>query len=82
MLTYRIYPLLLLLPLVPSHVVWMNPPARQNIGALRPQCRLPINTDATNVFCGGISVQHNAVNRGRCGICGDEYSAAVKPHQA
>ena len=82
MLTYRIYPFLLLLPLVPSHVVWMNPPARQNIGALRPQCRLPINTDATNVFCGGISVQHNAVNRGRCGICGDEYSAAVKPHQA
>jgi Lytic polysaccharide mono-oxygenase, cellulose-degrading len=74
--------LIFLLPEVATHVVWMNPPARQNIGALRPQCKLPINTDATNVFCGGFAVQHNAVNRGRCGICGDEFSAASKPHEA
>lgn len=72
----------LLAPLVTSHVVWLNPPARQNIGALRPQCRLPVNYDATSVYCGGFGVQYNAVNRGRCGICGDEYSAAVNPHEA
>ena len=32
---------LLLAEMASPHVIWMNPPARQNIGILRPQCNLP-----------------------------------------
>jgi hypothetical protein len=72
---------LLLVDLAHLHVIWMSPPARQNIGHLRPQCRLPVDYDRSSTYCGGFAVQHNAANRGRCAICGDEFSAAVKPHQ-
>ena len=68
--------------LVECHVIWLSPPARQNIGQTRPECRLPVDYDESSTYCGGFGIQHNAANRGRCSICGDEYSAPVKPHQA
>ena len=35
-----------------------------------------------SLYCGGIAVQHGAVNQGRCGICGDPYTGNSQPHQA
>jgi hypothetical protein len=78
----RLVVCLLLTSHVASHVIWLSPPARQNIGQQRPECRLPVNYDESGTYCGGFGIQHNAVNKGRCSICGDEYSAPVKPHQA
>merc|ERR1712242_391837 len=34
-----------------------------------------------SLYCGGISVQHNSINKGRCGLCGDSFSG-THPHQA
>ena len=45
-------------------------------------CNLPKNNDHMSVWCGGAGPMHNSVNKGRCGICGDEYSAPVKQFQA
>ena len=33
------------------------------------------------MYCGGFAVQFNSVNRGRCGLCGDEYSG-LQHHMA
>ena len=45
-------------------------------------CNLPRNDDHMSVWCGGAGPMHNSVNKGRCGICGDEYSAPSKQFQA
>ena len=31
-----------------------------------------------SVYCGGFGPQHNAINMGRCAICGDEFSTPNK----
>ncbi|XP_060596747.1 uncharacterized protein LOC132750729 [Ruditapes philippinarum] len=41
----------------------------------------PKNYNDNELFCGGFAVQYNAVNKGRCGVCGDPFSAAVKPNE-
>jgi len=64
------------------HVIFLEPPSRASIGIIKQSCRLPKNVDHMSLYCGGYTVQHNSINKGRCGICGDPFSSAVKPHQA
>merc|ERR1719422_572966 len=74
--------LLSTLPLcVVPHAIFQEPPSRASIGKLKPQCHLPVNVDHMSLYCGGLSVQHNSVNQGRCGLCGDSFSG-THPHQA
>jgi len=40
-----------------------------------------VNVDHMSLYCGGMSVQHNSINKGRCGLCGDSFSG-THPHQA
>ena len=50
--------------------------SRQTIGKAQPSCNLPIiHSHLFAVYCGGETVVHNDANRGRCGLCGDEFSA-------
>ena len=69
------------LRLTKHHSIFLEPPSRPTLGRVKSQCGLRWNYQENELFCGGISVQHNVVNKGRCGICGDEYSGA-HPHQA
>ena len=74
-----------LLPIVEisqEHAIFREPPSRASIGLLRPHCKLLQNPDDNGVYCGGLGVQHNSINQGKCGICGDVFSAPVKDHQA
>ena len=69
------------LQLSEQHSIFLEPPSRPTIGKVKPQCGLRWNYQHNELWCGGMSVQHNVVNQGRCGICGDEYGGA-HPHQA
>ena len=58
--------------------VMVDPPCRSIIGKVKPQCDLPWNKeDEGKLYCGGVGVQHNSINKGRCGVCGDAWSG---PH--
>ena len=60
----------------------IDPPCRSIIGKVKPQCDLPWNLkDEGKLYCGGVSVQHDFINKGRCGVCGDPWSGP-HPHQA
>ena len=63
------------------HSVFLEPPSRPTIGRVKPHCKLTFNVDDSGLWCGGMKVQHNDVNQGRCGICGDPY-IGEQPHQA
>ena len=71
----------LLVSLASGHSIFLEPPSRPTIGKVKPHCNLEWNYEHSSLYCGGFSVQHNKVNKGRCGICGDAYTGA-KPHQA
>ena len=60
----------------------MEPPCRSIIGRVKPQCNIPWNLeDEGKLYCGGVGVQHNFINKGRCGVCGDPWSGP-RLHQA
>lgn len=63
----------LLVVLVDGHGYLMDPPMRST--AWRYGFGTPINYDDNGLTCGGISAQFNNVNQGRCGECGDLWSA-------
>ena len=64
-----------------GHAIFLEPPSRPTIGKVKPQCGLEWNYDHSALYCGGFAVQHNEVNKGRCGICGDPFTGN-QPHQA
>ena len=66
---------------VSCHSIFLEPPSRPTIGKVKPQCQLPWNYDHSALYCGGFTVQHNDVNLGRCGVCGDPFTGK-QPHQA
>ena len=66
---------------VSGHAIFLEPPSRPTIGKVKPQCGLEWNYEHSSLYCGGFAVQHNKVNKGRCGICGDAYTGS-QPHQA
>ncbi|XP_055642293.1 uncharacterized protein LOC129779062 [Toxorhynchites rutilus septentrionalis] len=62
-----------LIPLVAGHGMVLDPVGR----ASRWRCsrKAPVNYDDNGLNCGGYSVQWD-VNKGKCGLCGDSYSAS------
>lgn len=56
--------------LTSSHGMVMDPVNRASRWRLDPTA--PINWDDTELWCGGLNVQHNTYG-GKCGICGDTY---------
>jgi hypothetical protein len=66
----------LLLPLyftcIHSHGRLMDPPARNSMW--RFGFGTPINYSDNEVFCGGVGQQFKK-NKGKCGVCGDDWSA-------
>ena len=61
------------------HARLWDPPSRQSIGKAQPNCKLPIITQhLQTVYCGGELVVHNSANKGRCGLCGDNFSSPNK----
>ncbi|KAK4001909.1 uncharacterized protein LOC123471061 [Daphnia magna] len=57
---------------VAGHGRMLDPPSRSSMWRLGFQT--PKNYDDNGLNCGGRSVQHNSINKGRCGECGDEWS--------
>ena len=79
MRTSILIPVILILSLTTSdaHVKFIEPLSRASFGHEgygRPKCKLLPNYDDSALYCGGLAVQHNSINKGRCGICGDEFS--------
>ena len=68
--------------LVWNHLIMFEPAVRQSMWYAKKSCGVPANYNHRWLWCGGKAAMFNAVNKGRCGICGDEFSAAVKHHQA
>jgi len=63
-----------------GHARMMDPPARNSMWRLGYSN--PTNYNDNEVFCGGFGVQFNQ-NKGRCGVCGDNWaSAQPRPHEA
>ncbi|XP_063708828.1 uncharacterized protein LOC134837387 [Culicoides brevitarsis] len=56
--------------LVHSHGMLMDPVNRAS--RWRYDSSAPINYDDSELWCGGLTVQHNTYG-GKCGICGDTY---------
>jgi len=52
------------------------PPARSSAWREDP-VRFPINYEDNEMFCGGFNAQWR-LNNGKCGICGEDYSAPKK----
>jgi len=69
---FKLAALACLAALIQGHGYMLDPPQRNSAWRLG----FPIKTDHNDVgnFCGGNSVQHNAQNQGRCGVCGEEFS--------
>ncbi|XP_067933101.1 polycystin-1-like protein 3 [Watersipora subatra] len=61
---------------VEGHGYLIQPPARGS--AWRVGFKTPTDTDDMANFCGGRGKQHDSVNQGRCGVCGEEYSKQNK----
>ncbi|XP_057375299.1 uncharacterized protein LOC130696232 [Daphnia carinata] len=60
---------------VAGHGYICDPPGRSSMW--RKECggfSTPTNVDDMGLNCGGLEVQFNGVNQGRCGECGDEWS--------
>ena len=54
-----------------SHGRLMDPPARNSMW--RFGYGTPINYSDNEVFCGGVGIQFKK-NKGKCGVCGDDWS--------
>lgn len=64
-----------------AHAIFWEPPSRASLGMHSNNfCNVPVNYDHMSVYCGGIMVQHQ-VHGGKCGICGDPWAGAEKPHE-
>jgi len=57
-----------------GHGMLMSPPGRST--RWRYDSSAPKNYDDNALYCGGYYV-HQTVNRGRCGLCGDDYRRAT-----
>jgi len=57
---------------VEAHGRMMDPPQRSSMW--RFGFNVEPNYNDNSLFCGGFGTQYNAVNQGRCGECGDEWS--------
>ncbi|KAI9553904.1 hypothetical protein GHT06_019174 [Daphnia sinensis] len=60
---------------VSGHGYICDPPGRSSMW--RKECggfSTPTNVNDMGLNCGGLEVQFNGVNQGRCGECGDEWS--------
>jgi hypothetical protein len=65
---------------VHGHGRLMEPPARNAMW--RFGYPNPVNYNDNELFCGGYAVQWDQ-NSGKCGVCGDSYSAEIpRPHEA
>lgn len=54
-----------------GHGRLMDPPARNSMW--RFGFGTPINYSDNEVFCGGVGIQFKQ-NKGKCGVCGDDWS--------
>jgi len=70
------------LDLVYNYLIMFEPAVRQSMWYSKKECGVPANYNHRWLWCGGKAKMFNDINKGRCGICGDEFSAAVKDHQA
>jgi len=67
---------------VRSHGIFWEPPSRASLGKHGGNmCEVAVDNDHMSLFCGGAGVQHNQ-HGGRCAICGDEFGAPHRPHEA
>jgi hypothetical protein len=62
-----------------AHGRLIEPPSRAS--AWRYGFNTPANYNDHELFCGGFTKQHQT-NKGKCGICGDDYSLPIpRPHE-
>ncbi|XP_008211706.2 uncharacterized protein LOC103316982 [Nasonia vitripennis] len=59
------------LQVIYGHGMVMDPVNRSS--AWKKGFKTPVNYDDNEIYCGGISVQHEQ-NGGKCGVCGDNYA--------
>ncbi|KAF7987860.1 hypothetical protein HCN44_003723 [Aphidius gifuensis] len=53
-----------------GHGYMSNPPSRSS--AWKKGFKTPINWDDNGLYCGGLTTQFS-INKGKCGLCGDDY---------
>ncbi|EFX81690.1 hypothetical protein DAPPUDRAFT_317372 [Daphnia pulex] len=71
--------LITMVSLANGHGRLRDPPSRSSLW--REGFKTPPDYNDTEGFCGGYERQW-MVNGGKCGICGDAFDEAVKPHEA